>query len=497
MPHAAERRSGYRLWLVAFLGFAALFGGWAFAAPYNGPPDESQHVMRAAGVVRGQLVAKQDINGGYQTVPDSLYPGFCFPTKTWMAASCEPEPGGDERLRQLDTTAARVNPVYYAVVGWPLGPWPNWRGIMLARLLTGAIMAALMACAVVAASRWTRHRAFVAGVVAATTPMVAHLGGSVNPQGVEIAAGAALFASLMALVNEQRAGVNRAAVALAAVSAAVLVTPRFTGIMFFCVILGVVFVPSSKDRLRELWQSRWVRGWTAFTVVATVASVLWTVLVKPADPTGWDRKMSFVGILKEAVLRAWPDNVYQMIAVPGWAELEMPRLVYTVWMMVVGLPLLAGFALGNRVEKWRLGALAFGAFIPLIVLELLSVNRISWFNQGRYFLPAAVALPMLAAFVLARHGFGAQHFRTMTRLFALLTLPIHVGCLMYTMTRWQSGMRSLNPLEGDWTPPWGSMLPLVLVTGGALLLFAAYWRASRIPEPVHSVPDPKPVPVAK
>ena len=490
MPHVAER-SGFRLWLVAFIGFTALFAGWAFASPYNGPPDESQHVMRAAGVVRGEIITKTDINGGFQTVPDSLYPGFCFPTKIWVAASCEPEPGGDERLRELDTTAARVNPVYYAVVGWPLGPWPNWRGIMLTRLLNGAAMAAMLACALVAASRWTRHRALVAGIVAAATPTIAHLGGSVNPNGIEIAAGAALFASLLALVHEQRAGVNRAAVVLASVSAAVLVTPRFTGIMFLCVIFGVVLLPSSRVRLRELWQSRWVKGWATFSLVATIASLLWTVLVKPADPTGWDRKMSVVSILKDAVFRAWPDNVNQMISVPGWSELEMPRLVYVVWIMVVGLPLLAGFALGNRVEKWRLAALAFGSFMPLIVLELLSVNRIGWFNQGRYFMPAAVALPMLAAFVLTRNGFGAAQFRTMTRLFAVLTLPIHLGCLIYTMTRWQSGLRSLNPLEGEWTPPWGSVLPLVLAVVGAGALFAAYWWASQVPEPVHTLPEPE------
>ncbi|ANZ36985.1 hypothetical protein BBK82_13800 [Lentzea guizhouensis] len=487
MPRTAER-SGARLWLVAFIGFSALFAGWAFATPYNGPPDESQHVLRAAGVVRGEIFTRQDINGGYQNVPDSLYPGFCFPTKIDVPASCEPEPGGDERIRELDTTAARYNPVYYAVTGWPLLPWPNWRGIMLTRLLTGAAVAALLASALVGAVRWTRHRALVAGVVAATTPMVAHLGGAVNPQGIEIAAGAALFVSLMALVHEQRAGINRAAVVLAGVSAAVLVTPKFTGLMWILVIFGVVLVPSSKDRLRELWRSAVVKRWSVVVVLATAASLAWTVIAKPADPTGWDRKQSIGMILKHAFLHAWPNNVYQMISVPGWAELEMPRLVYVVWIMVVGLPLLAGFALGNRVERWRLAALAFGAFVPLIALELLSANRIWFFNQGRYFLTAAVGLPMLAGYVLVRHGFTAEHMRSMTRLFALLTLPIHVGCLLFAMARWRSGLKSFNPLEGEWTPPWGAVLPIVLVVVGAGVLFAAYWWASRVPERVHTQP---------
>lgn len=488
MPRTAER-SGFRLWLVAFIGFSTLFAAWSFATPYNGPPDESQHTLRAAGVVRGEIFTKQDINGGYQHVPDSLYPGFCFPTRVHIPASCEPEPGGDETIRELDTAAARYNPVYYAVAGWPLLPWPNWTGIMLTRLLTGAYVAALLAGAVVAAARWTRHRAMVAGVVAATTPMIAHLAGAVNPSALEIAAGAALFASLMALVHEQRAGINRAAVALAGISGVVIVLPKWTGPMWLALILGVVLVPSSKDRLRELWRSALVKTWSVVVALTTVGALLWTFLVKTADPTGWDRKFTFVGLLKVAFFHAWPNNVNQMISVPGWAELEMPRLIYVVWIMIIGLPLLAGFALGNRVERWRLGALMFGAFVPLLALELLAANRIWFFNQGRYFLTAAVGLPMLAGYIMVRHGFTAQHMRSMTRLFAVLTLPIHVACLLFAMTRWQSGLKTLNPLAGEWTPPAGSVLPIVLGFVGAGVLAVAYWSASRIPEPLHTVPD--------
>ena len=106
------KRSGARLWLLAFVGFWLLHAGWALATPLNGPPDELQHVIRAAGVMQGEIRAEHI---GWQNVPASLDRGWCFPTKVTVPASCEREPGGDETIKQVPTTASLYNPVYYAV----------------------------------------------------------------------------------------------------------------------------------------------------------------------------------------------------------------------------------------------------------------------------------------------------------------------------------------------------------------------------------------------
>ena len=490
------QRSGARLWLLAFVGFWLLHAGWAFAAPYNGPPDEQQHVLRAAGVLNGQLVTEKTVRGAMQTVPESLVRGWCFPTRVEVPASCEPEPGGAETPKSEDATAGRFNPVYYAVTSWPVAVWPNWRGIMASRLLNGAAMAALLACAVVAAARWTRHRALVTGLVVAITPMTAHLGGAINPNGVEIAAAVALFAALIPLVHEQhdqhdqREGMNRAAVALAGVSAAVLVTPRFTGVMWLAVIVGVVLVPAARTRLRTLVRSRAVLSWSAVVAVFAIASLAWTYLVKPADPTGGNLGFTQKQILRTALLDVWPNVANQMIGVMGWAETLMPRLVYVAWVMAAGLLLLAALALGGLADRWRLVALFLATFTPLLTLEILTANEIGWFNQGRYFLPGAVGLPLFAAHILARRGFTAEQLRDLTRLFAVLLLPIHLVCLAYTMTRWQSGLRSLNPFEGSWLPPYGTVLPLACGAAGVAVLFAVYWRASRVVGPREGVAGP-------
>jgi hypothetical protein len=475
-------RPATRLWLLSFIGFWALFAGWAFASPYNGPPDEELHAIRAAGVMRGELLPPQDPKGGTQLVPKSLDREWCFPQKVTVPASCVAEPGGDETLARVHTTAARYNPVYYAVTAWPLRFWPSWPGIVLSRLLNGAAMAALLACAMVAAVRWVRNRALVTGVVVAVTPMIAHLGGAINPNGVEIAAGVSLFAALIALLYEQREGINRAAVALAGVSGAVMVTPRFIGAAWFVLILFVMLVPSSKARLRELARSGTVRRWSVVVVVATVASVAWTLVASTVAPTATDHGMSLMQVLRSAIVDdMWPNVANQMVGVMGWAETLMPRVIYVGWFMAAGLLLLGGLALGRRVDRWRLLALFFGTFTPLLGLELLTANSVGWFNQGRYFLTGAVGLPMLATYVMALNRLTGDQIRSITRMLAVILLPIHLVCLAYSMSRWESGLVSLNPFNGSWHPPYGVALPLALEVLGVALLYVLFFRTSRAP----------------
>ena len=500
------RPGGFRLWLLAFIGFWLLHAAWAFAAPYNGPPDEQRHAIRAAGVLDGQFVAPlvdrnatsqqqgggvfspiptsdQDASG-YQTVPRSLVRPRCFPQKVEVPASCAPEPGGDETPVTVTTEAARVNPVYYLVTSWPLAIRPTWSGIMASRLLTAAAVAALLACALVGASRWTRHRALVAGIVVAATPMTAHLAGAINPNGIEIAAGLALFVALIALVHEQRDGINRAAVALAGASAAVLVTPRFTGVMWLAVIVGVLLLPSARARLRVLAKARVVQAWAAVVVLFTLGALAWTILARPADPVTYDHGFSTNEILRATVVdHIWPNIANQMVGVMGWAETLMPRLIYVIWFMAFGVLFLGGLAVGKRVDRWRLLALFVATFAPLTLLEIASANQIGWFNQGRYFLPGAVGLPLFAAHILAYRGFGAERLRTATRLFATVLLPIQLACLVYTMARWDSGLASLNPFNGSWQPHYGVTLPIASVLAGVVVLLAMYWRASGIPAP--------------
>jgi hypothetical protein len=480
-------RPGARLWLLAFLGFFLLHGAWAVAAPYNGPPDEQAHAMRAAAVGTGQLLPSDE---GRQRTPRDLFRWHCFEMDVTTAASCKIEPGGDDRLVSRFAGAGWYNPVYYAVTGWPVAVWPSWTGIIAARLLTGAAIAALLASAVVAATHWMRNRAVLAGVLVAATPMLASLGGAINPNGVEIASGLALFTGLLTVLRNQGEPVNRAAVALIGISTSVLVTVRPLGVMWLGVIVLATAIGTPRAHLRALTRQRSVRAWSAVIAVSIVASFAWNAIAKPIGIAHGDQGLSPVEVLRFAVIDQWPNIANQLVGVTGWSDLLQPRLIYVAWFMAAGLLILGGFAFGGRQEKFRTIFLFAATFLPLITWELLRANASGWFNQGRYFLPAAVGLPILGAYALARStAIRPEQFRSLTRTLAVLLVPIHLVVLAYSMTRWQSGLVSLNPLKGTWMPPLGPELPLVVGAVSVLVLIGTYWWASRLPEEPDGASD--------
>jgi hypothetical protein len=478
------KRSGARLWLLAFTGFFLLFTAWGVATPYDGPPDEKAHALRAAAVGNGDLLPT---DGYFLQTPRSLVRVSCFPMQVTVPADCTQRPGGDDTLSLHKVGAASYNPVYYAVTGWPVAVWPNWTGILLARIFTGAVMAALLASAVVGACRWFRNRAVLAGILVATTPMIAHLGGSINPNGVEIAAGLALFVGLIALLREQET-LNRGAATLVGISGAVLATPRSIGIVWLGLIFLTVLIGTPRARIQALLRERLVRIWFAVISLSVVAAVAWTIIARNVSNPQGDMGITWKEVLRFAVLDMWPNVANQLVGVMGWAETLQPRLVYVAWFMAVGLLVLGGFTLGRRIDKIQLLFLFFGTFAPLITLEVLQANQWGWYNQGRYFLPGAVGLPILGAYILAENGVTAEKFRSIIRSLALVLIPIQLVCLAYTMTRWQSGLEILNPLKGSWLPPLGPELPLVLGALSVVLLFVLYWWASRITKPSPDAP---------
>jgi hypothetical protein len=474
-----NKRSGARLWLLAFMGFFLLHGAWAVAAPYNGPPDEQAHALRAAAVGHGELLPSSEQK---QDTPDSLYRPHCFVMVVSVAADCAEEPGGDESLTYRFVGAGWYNPVYYAVTGWPLAAWPNWTGLILARLLTGAAMAALLASAVVAATHWVRRRAVLAGVLVSATPAMAFMGGSINPSGLEIASGIALFTGLIALLLEPRDRTNHAVVALVGVSASVLVTLRPLGVMWLGVVVLTALIGTSRSHLRELLRERVVRGWGAVVAVSVAAAMGWNAIATPLGIAHGNEGMTRGVIVHTALIDQWPNIANQLVGVTGWSELLQPRLVYVAWFMAAGLLILGGFAFGGRTVKLRTIFLFAATFLPMLGYELLRVNSTAWFTQGRYFLPAAVGLPIMGAYALGASGVGPAQFRSLTRTLTVLLVPIHLGVLAYTMTRWQSGLISLNPLVGSWRPPLGPELPLALGALAVVVLMVTYWRASRVPD---------------
>jgi len=486
-----------RVWPLAFLVFFLIGAAWALITPYAGGPDEVRQIIRAAGVAEGQVFAKpvsypaMSYTGAYQTVPSGLvkggYPGYlntyCYHKNPAISAACTGVPGGSgEHVQHRYLTGnGRYNPLYYAVVGGPLVLWPNWGGILLARLITAALCAAFLASAWMSCREWSRSPMMVAGFLVAATPAYFSMAGVINPNSVEMAAGVSLAAALIPLLlDEDSPDVGRW-LRRAAVAAIAIGQFRSLGPVLIGGLIVALLLPPARGRLRYLWQRRSVRWWSAGVVISSVIGVAWTIAFKTYQVAhlGNGHHYSSGGILKAEVTGRLLRYVDQMIDGFPYAD-KPPTLIFTVWAIAVGLLLISAFAWGGSSDRWRLAWLIGAAGFISVATDLSATNTYGWSFIGRYIYPLAAGIPLLAGFIAGRSGvLTSQQQTSITRAFAVVLLPFQFISLSYMMIRWQSGAgQSLNPLTGKWLPVTGPALPLLLMLIGLVLFCWMTWYAA-------------------
>ncbi|MGF1426337.1 DUF2142 domain-containing protein [Kitasatospora sp. LaBMicrA B282] len=502
-PHRPARSTGplrRRPWLIAFVGFFLLCAGWALAAPYDGSPDEMEHIIRAAGVAQGEIApaptAANMGTGAVQHVPKSLVRDNCWMFHTDKSAACAQPPGGDTTKASVGTRAGRYNPVYYLVVGWPIALWPTMKGVLIGRLVSAALTAGFLAAAANAAVRWSRHRVMAAGVLIAVTPISVHLAGSINPNGLEISAAVALFSALVPLVLGTDTSVRRGAVVQVAVAGATLGTLRVLGPFWLVAIFGILLVPIARTRLAALARSRPIRWTIAALLAACALGAAWTVVMRASElgSVTHSTHLTTLQALRYEVVTRTSGYFDEMVGVPSWLDTPMPGWTYTVWDITLGAVLLPAFALGTWADRRRLTLIPAAALAVAIVPDALDVNSYGFVSQGRYILPLMVGLPILAAWLLGHRGvLQPAHGDKLTRWVAVVVLPLQLVFLDLTMVRWQSGLTyapdrlPLNPLHGSWHPMVGSATALGAAVLGTCAL--AFWVRSATRPGSTPVPD--------
>ena len=89
-------------------------------------PDEPAHAIKAASVVRGELMGES--NGGQGDRATVSVPGYiadlpaqaCHAFDRRVTADCAPVVNADDTgLTDAETSAGNYNPMYYFMVGWP------------------------------------------------------------------------------------------------------------------------------------------------------------------------------------------------------------------------------------------------------------------------------------------------------------------------------------------------------------------------------------------
>jgi uncharacterized membrane protein len=486
------------VWWFAFLSFGCLASIWAIATPINGSPDEREHVVRAAAVARGQLVARNGayVNGTGALVlaPASLsalmLPSSCFFFRPDRTADCARPGKATTTVSPQVSGAGRYFPLYYGIVGVPTLMLQNVQALYLMRLVSVLGNAILVASAVTSAAAWRRSPLLVTGLYAAVTPMILFLSGVVNPNSWEITAGLCLWTSSLALLFAEDRAEDSRLLARVGIAAIVLVCMRSLSPLWLALILLLVTSAALGGRLTEVMRWRATIAWAAAVAIATLVSVAWTVQVHvleighlpvPAHLQLPDR-------IETSVLRV-PGLAREMVGVFGWLDTSSPEVTYVFWAAGVGALVLLGMAGSAGLARAALvGAIVLTIVVP-IATEVPGANTYGFAWQGRYTLPLAVGVPILGALAAAVGGsLAPQAGIRLTASLAVLLSLAHFFAFWWMLLRYQVGAgHSLNPLQGSWHPPGGSLLVLVAYGVGLLswgVLASIAWRlAGSGPQP--------------
>jgi hypothetical protein len=487
-----------RSWALSFLAFFAMMSAWALAVPVNGTYDEKQHIVRAYAVATGHLtpVGWAADSLGRRTeafrAPRSLLPVGSSVDCTWWQppkpASCQR--WVDDRTRVLQpSVVARYSPVYYVAVGLPLAVRPDRTGILVARLVSALLAAALLASAAWLARRSGR-RLLAAAVVLTTTPMALNLAAAINPNGLEIAAGIAVATALAVLAS----GSDRAALWVAGAGSFLLLTVRQLGPVLLALVVAAFLVVAGRDRVRALVRRRdvrWIVGgsWVAGVTVAG----------------GWllySGGMGMMGVYRVPRLTTGQQITYlvthrlpfcfkQMVGQFSYGETKVTPVVIVAWYLL--LCLLVVRALRYAGARARLAVVALGVACVgvLAALDLRYVTSHGWVSQGRYVMPAAVGVVLLAAvagpgedrlvrFVMVR--FVMVRFVVAA---TAVTVPLQVYTLAAVIARFRVGLGALNPFAGAWYPPVGAFVPFACLLVGSTLAVGVAVRAPGSRTPVE------------
>ncbi|WP_024287626.1 DUF2142 domain-containing protein [Cellulomonas sp. KRMCY2] len=506
-PSLDERSVFWGAWAALML----LATAWILGNPLMASPDEPAHTVKAASVVRGQLLGPDGAGGSEVQVPYfynlvTAYP-VCYMFDADATGVCDPEPVEELDAEAVSVTpAGRYNPLYYAIVGLPT-LLPPGDGVLYAmRLISAALCTFLLALGLRALAQAPRPAWSILGVAGALTPMVVFLTSTVNPAAVEIAAAFALWCQLLTLLRHPDPGRTVHRMAWIAVSATFLVNARGLSLLYCAVIVAVVLLVSPWSAFVDVVRTR--GAWPSLAVigVACVAAAGWVLGSNSLGSGGEviDPNLTFAGAAKISVLST-NNYVVNMVGQFGWMDTFLETWVYMAFAAGAGVVTLLALAAGTWRERTALVLVAGLSLVLPIVIHASQARYLGIIWQGRYILPVAIGLPLLAGYVLARRLGDVPRDLGV----ALATVVAGVVAAVQLLAFGENLHRYVNGELGAWLSiepdAWLPPLPLPLVVLLGLLATAGYGvllaSTARIPAPAEvadgpaEVADGEPMPV--
>ena len=164
-------------------------------------------------------------------------------------------------------------------------------------------------------------------------------------------------------------------------------------------------------------------------------------------------------------VRLMGGQLRQSIGYFGWLDLPAPTWVLVLWVLAVVVLIVCALLTSSRVRR-ALPLLAVAIFVCPFLFETPLINTAGPGWQGRYWLPLAMGLSLVAATVvdLRRWALAGGALLAVTQLGAFVsTLDAYDG-------------RPVRPgTSASWHPPGGAPLTIALFVVGQVLLVGFVW----------------------
>lgn len=493
------------VWVLG--GVLLSIGAWSLSTPLGAAPDEPAQIIQSSADVRGQFDGPQvpfTADGisigriGTVEVPDwvtnlplpnvYLDVPYCFAHGPHGSVRCETytphtlNTGTGSQTVLSGTQFSNYPPLYYLLVGVPTLLATGGGAFYAMRTVAVLVDSALIALGLFLLAHYHPRRLPLLGAMVALTPMVLFISAVVNTSGMETAAAFAAWCGGLCVVA--RTEIPRSLAALTALSFFVLILSRPIS-LFNAAVVGVVLATlAGWDRTRELIRNRSVRPIWVSALVATMVTVFMFAVFGLPTPTGVPEKpsLSIVGSVW-LTLRLAGGQLRQTIGGFGWGHIPAPLWVVVAWSAAVVGVLAYGVASSQRCRRALL-LLALATLAMPVIFESPQINSVGPYWFGRYWLPLAVGLPLVATSLGPRRNHRLAEWEVPPSLqvagfisLGALLIVAQVGAFLSALHRWEGFSIVIDGFRFHWTPPGGEPLAIGLfISGQILLLGFLTWR---------------------
>jgi hypothetical protein len=488
-----------RTWLATFATLLVAVAAWAFASPLGSAPDEPAQLDRAASLVRGQLFGTplphptRAQRGTLEVRVPEVFASLandlrCYQFKPRVPAGCQLPLVPSKKEVVTETYVGRYPPLYYAFVGLPTLLLVSAKGIYAARLISGALSAAMLALAVVSLARCRGAPLVAAGLGLATTPMVLYLAAVLNPSGLEISSAVSAWAAAVALATAPSAKEAVAPTGTLGLSLVVLLLTRPLSPLWAAAIVVALALVGTACPWRDLLRHRATQAWLGACAAAGAAAGAWDLyanpfLTEPGSPVPPHTSDTGVFVL---ALERLDLLVSSSIGFFGWLDAPSPEAVRVAWLAVFGLVVLVGAALARARGVVALVGL-LGAWVVLpVAVAVLEARSEGILGQGRDYLPLAVGIPVVAG-ALAGEKFAkrASTLRLVSIVAGLLAAS-QLADFYAALRRFSVGLAgtldAFSKVPRGWQPPVPGVV-LVAMFAFAMAAFAVILRKAAEAQP--------------